>query len=74
MAEHLTVRVTLEDGRVVEFNTHEDGVFEVLASLSNEGCRDEATGITYPADSIREIEVRNKKDETGPLPDPFSVN
>ena len=74
MADHLTVRVTLDDGTAVEFDVLADGAFEVLSSLSEDGCRDEKTGITYPAESIREIEVRNKKDETGPLPDPFSVN
>jgi len=39
-----------------------------------EGYRDEATGITYPADSILEIEVRGAEDDVGPLPDPFSIN
>lgn len=74
MADHLTVRVTLVNGKVIKFDTHKDGSFEVLAALSEDGCRDEATGVFYPADLIREIEVRGAEDEVGPLPDPFSVN
>ena len=74
MAEHLTVRITLEDGTALEFNMHANGAFEVLATLSEEGYRDEATGITYPADSIREIKVRGAGDDVGPMPNPFSVN
>ena len=74
MADHLRVRVTLENGTALEFNVHLNGSAEVLDELSKEGYRDEATGILYPADSIREIEVWNAEDGIGPLPDPFSIN
>jgi len=73
MADHVRVKVSLANGKVIEFDTHIDGSYDLVASLSENGCRDEATGVLYPPELILEIEVRNPDDDE-PIPDPFSVN